>query len=84
MAGTDESDLFESFGDGGAATAAGLALPQHLAHLSDGSFLIGESQRIRQVSPDGTISTLFDCERAALTASATSPGATATRSRRWR
>jgi hypothetical protein len=59
VAGTDKSDIFESFGDGGPATAAGLALPQHLARLPDGSLLIGERQRIRQVSPDGTISTIF-------------------------
>jgi hypothetical protein len=56
-AGTGPTD--ESFGDGGPATAAGLALPQHLARLHDGSLLIGERQRIRQVSPDGTISTIF-------------------------
>ena len=60
VAGTDKSDIFESFGDGGPATAAGLALPQHLARLPDGTLLIGESQRIRQVAPDGTISTLFE------------------------
>ena len=43
VAGTDKSDIFESFGDGGPATAAGLALPQHLARLPDGTLLIGES-----------------------------------------
>ena len=59
VAGTDKSDIYDSFGDGGPATAAGLALPQHLARLPDGSLLIGEQQRIRQVSPDGTISTIF-------------------------
>jgi hypothetical protein len=59
VAGTDKSDIFESFGDGGPATAAGLALPEHLARLPDGSLLIGEPQRIRQVSPDGTIGTIF-------------------------
>lgn len=59
VAGTDKSDIFESFGDGGPATAAGLALPTHLARLPDGSLLIGEWQRIRHVSVDGTISTIF-------------------------
>jgi hypothetical protein len=63
VAGTDKSDIFESVGDGGPATAAGLALPQHLAHLSDGSLLIGEQQRIRQVSPEGTISTIFQVQQ---------------------
>jgi hypothetical protein len=63
VAGTDKSDIFESFGDGGPATAAGLALPQHLARLPDGSLLIGEWQRIRQVSPDGTISTIFQVQQ---------------------
>jgi hypothetical protein len=60
VAGTDKSDIFESFGDGGPATAAGLALPQHLARLRDGTLLIGGWDRIRQVSPDGTITTLLD------------------------
>ena len=60
IAGTDTSDIFDSFGDGGPATAAGLALPRHLAWLPDGSLLIGEWQRIRRVSPDGTIGTIFD------------------------
>ena len=62
VAGTDKSDIFESAGDGGPATAAGLALPQHLARLPDGSLLIGEQQRIRRVSPDGTISTIFEVQ----------------------
>ena len=60
VAGTDKSDIFESSGDGGPATAAGVALPQHLARLPDGTLLIGEYDRIRQVSPDGTISTLLE------------------------
>jgi hypothetical protein len=63
VAGTDKSDIFESFGDGGPATAAGLALPQHLARLPDGSLLIGERQRIRRVSADGTISTIFQVQQ---------------------
>ena len=62
VAGTDKSDIFESFGDGGPATAAGLALPRHLARLPDGSLLIGEWQRIRRVSSDGTISTIFQTQ----------------------
>jgi hypothetical protein len=62
VAGTDKSDIFESFGDGGPATAAGLSLPQHLARLPNGSFLIGERQRIRRVSADGTISTIFQVQ----------------------
>jgi hypothetical protein len=62
IAGTNKADIFESFGDGGPATAAGLALPQHLARLPDGSLLIGEWQRIRRVSPDGTISTIYDAQ----------------------
>src|SRR5918992_868572 len=62
VAGTSKSDIFESSGDGGPATAAGLALPQHLARLPDGSLLIGESGRIRQVSIDGTISTIFHAQ----------------------
>jgi len=62
VAGTDLTDeeLFESSGDGGPATAAGLALPEHLARLPDGTLLIGGWDRIRQVSPDGAISTLLD------------------------
>ena len=40
--------------------AAGLDHPQHLARLPDGTLLIGEYQRIRQVAPDGTISTLLE------------------------
>lgn len=59
IAGTDKQDIFDSFGDGGPATAAGLALPAHLARLPDGSLLIGEWARIRRVAPDGTISTIF-------------------------
>ena len=62
VAGTDKSDIFESFGDGGPATAAGLGLPEHLGRPPDGSLLIGEQQRIRQVSPDGAIRTIFDAQ----------------------
>jgi hypothetical protein len=62
VAGIDKSDIFESFGDGGPATAAGLALPQHLGRLPDSSLLIGESQRIRKVSADGRISTIFEVQ----------------------
>jgi hypothetical protein len=60
IAGTDKADIFDSFGDGGPAIAAGLALPAHLARLPDGSLLIGEAKRIRRVAPDATISTIFD------------------------
>ena len=60
LAGTGRSGGFTSFGDGGRATAAGLALPEHLARLPDGSLLIGGRDRVRKVSPDGTISTLLD------------------------
>jgi hypothetical protein len=59
VAGTDKSDIFKSSGDGGPATAAAVALPQHLAWLPDGTLLIGGWNRIRKVSPDGTISTLL-------------------------
>ena len=40
--------------------AAGLDHPQHLRRLPDGTLVIGEHQRIRQVAPDGTISTLLE------------------------
>lgn len=59
VAGVDKADIFDSFGDGGPAAAAGLALPAYLARLPDGSLLIGGAQRIRRVSPVGTISTIF-------------------------
>jgi hypothetical protein len=58
VVGTGSTEV--SFGDGGPATAAGLVLPQHLGRLPDGTLLIGESQRIRQVSTDGTIRTIFE------------------------
>jgi hypothetical protein len=57
------SPPFEGTGDGGPATAAGLALPAHLARLPDGSLLIGEYRDIRRVAPDGTISTVFHAEQ---------------------
>jgi hypothetical protein len=61
VAGTDKgSDIFTSSGDGGPATAAGIALPQHLERLPDGILLIGGWDRIRRVSRDGTISTLLE------------------------
>jgi hypothetical protein len=60
VAGTGEFGDFDSFGDGGPAAAAGLALPGHLARLPDGTLLIGGGDGIRQISPDGTISTLLE------------------------
>ena len=57
VAGTGPTE--DSFGDGGSATAAGLHEPQHLGQLPDGSLVIGEPYRIRHVSGDGTISTIF-------------------------
>jgi hypothetical protein len=53
------SDPFEGTGDGGPATAALLALPEHLGRLPDGSLVIGEYHAIRRVAPNGTISTIF-------------------------
>ena len=53
-----------SSGDGGPATAAALAWPQHLGRLPDGTLLIAEPQRIRQVSADGTIDTIFQVPEA--------------------
>ncbi|MEA2444789.1 MAG: hypothetical protein QOJ12_2081 [Thermoleophilales bacterium] len=58
------SEPFVGTGDGGPATAAGLALPAHLARLPDGSLVIGEFRNIRRVAPDGTISTIFHPEQA--------------------
>jgi hypothetical protein len=55
---------FVGTGDGGPATAAGIALPAHLARLPDGSLLIGEYRDIRRVAPDGTISTIFHAGQA--------------------
>jgi hypothetical protein len=60
VAGVDKSDISASFGDGRPAIAAALALPEHLERLPDGSLLIGGWDRIRRVSRDGTISTLFE------------------------
>ena len=57
------ADPFEGTGDGGPATAAGLAIPAHLARLPDGSLLIGEWKNIRRVAPDGTISTIFHADQ---------------------
>src|SRR3954470_6686629 len=53
------SDPFEGTGDGGPATAALLAVPEHLGRLPDGSLVIGEYRAIRHVAPDGTINTIF-------------------------
>jgi hypothetical protein len=53
------SPPFEGTGDGGPATAAGLALPAQLSRLPDGSLVIGEYRAIRRVAPGGTISTIF-------------------------
>ena len=53
-----------SSGDGGPATAAALRWPQHVGRLPDGALLIAEPQRIRQVSADGTIDTIFQVPEA--------------------
>jgi uncharacterized delta-60 repeat protein len=47
-------------GDGGPATAASLSLPDGLAALPGGGFLIADQSnfRIRRVAPDGTITTV--------------------------
>ena len=47
-------------GDGGPATAATLSTPIAVEPAPDGGFLIADSteQRVRRVSPDGTISTI--------------------------
>jgi hypothetical protein len=47
-------------GDGGPATAADIGNPQGVAVTADGSFLIADSdnQRVRHVSPAGTITTV--------------------------
>ena len=72
-----------SSGDGGPATAAGLRWPQHVGRLPDGTLLVAEPQRIRQVSADGTIDTIFQVPEARANRPATTTGAPATRSRRW-
>lgn len=47
-------------GDGGPATLAQISSPRGIAALPDGGFLIPDSdnQRVRRVSPDGTITTV--------------------------
>jgi hypothetical protein len=47
-------------GDGGAATAAQLNFPEQVTSTADGGFLIADTnnERIRQVSPSGTITTI--------------------------
>ncbi|WP_445149919.1 hypothetical protein [Baekduia sp. Peel2402] len=47
-------------GDGGPATAAGLAAPEGVAPTAAGGILIADTgdERVRAVAPDGTISTL--------------------------
>jgi hypothetical protein len=48
------------WGDGGPATQACLNTPYGIAVAPDGTMYIGENtQRIRKVTPDGTITTLF-------------------------
>ncbi len=49
--------VFGNLGDGGPATAARLNSPTDLAIAADGSLYIAEFGRVRQVTPDGTIST---------------------------
>ena len=50
----------EPRGDGGPATLAGLRCPVGLAALSDGGFLVADSEdeRVRRVDPGGTIRTV--------------------------
>jgi RHS repeat-associated protein len=61
FAGTGSQDDRHGIGDGGQATSAILAHPQHLAIGPDGSLYISDStgySRIRRVAPDGTITTV--------------------------
>jgi YD repeat-containing protein len=48
----------DSCGDGGPALQAGLASPYEIAVAADGSILISEAVRIRQIGPDGIITTI--------------------------
>jgi hypothetical protein len=48
-----------SAGDGGPATAALLWHPEDVEATPDGGFVVRETDRIRRVAPDGTISTYF-------------------------
>ena len=45
-------------GDGGPATQAQMSFPTALAADTDGNVFIGESTRVRKVSPDGNIATI--------------------------
>ena len=47
-----------SAGDDGPATAAELSFPRSLAVTAEGGFLIGGDNRVRRVSPAGTITTV--------------------------
>lgn len=69
VAGSGAVNGFEGYGkggycgDGGPATQACLNTPYGIAVAADGSMFIGENgQRVRKVTPDGTISTFFSGE----------------------